>query len=500
MKKFEIIIIFLALVNILTAQEPQSPELHYVTVREDSLVQIYWNHLDTQNIDGFIIKRVIYDGSGVVYGTMNNIEIISNTETTNYIDTSNAYSTFAKPYTRAEKYSVNSYLYRNDSLIYSNMTLPQKTIFFKAEWDYCNKTANFNWSKYIFRVVEKYQLLYGKNLDNLSVLKEFSNSDTNLSYSDFEKNKHYYFTVRAILKEEGNFLQDTSYSNYADFITFSTVTPDTLINIKISAIKNNYLEISFYASENLGIKKYQLIKKINSNDSIIKEFDANTKKIYCKDKTNTNEINKYYLQIIDLCDSIAGKTDFFTNYVLDVKNYDKSYHLKWTDAKIYEQKPEFYNIKIKKSDNWEIIKTLSGSINKVTLPYSTVFKQSNYNEEIEKIKFQISAKKDTLKSFSNIVEIPVNGIFAIPNTFFPNSLNQENRYFTIKAKFIKNFSMIIHSEQGNIIFKTNDLKNRWDGRYSNGKLVPQGAYIYSIKYTDNSGKICKKNGVINVIY
>ena len=90
------------------AQTPVSPELCLVTVGEDSIVQLKWNHLDTSQIDGFIVKRVIYNGVGVVSGTLNNIEVIENQAAINYFDNSNEYSTHSNPYIRAEEYAINT--------------------------------------------------------------------------------------------------------------------------------------------------------------------------------------------------------------------------------------------------------------------------------------------------------------------------------------------------------------------------------------------------------
>ena len=86
----------------------------------------------------------------------------------------------------------------------------------------------------------------------------------------------------------------------------------------------------------------------------------------------------------------------------------------------------------------------------------------------------------------------------IPNAFTPNG-DDHNELFEIYGLNISTFSMIITSRWGELIYETNDMSKFWDAKL-NGKLVPQGDYMYSIELLGKDRKKFVKQGIVNVIY
>jgi len=93
--------------------------------------------------------------------------------------------------------------------------------------------------------------------------------------------------------------------------------------------------------------------------------------------------------------------------------------------------------------------------------------------------------------------VPLTEVY-IPNTFTPNGDNH-NELFVVHGLNIKNFKMDIVDRWGALIFQTTDMYKYWDGKY-NGKLIPQGIYMYSIEILGNDMKEFNKIGTIQVIY
>ena len=52
---------------------------------------------------------------------------------------------------------------------------------------------------------------------------------------------------------------------------------------------------------------------------------------------------------------------------------------------------------------------------------------------------------------------------------------------------------------GALVFQTTDMYKYWDGEY-NGKLIPQGIYMYSIEILGKDMKEFNKIGTIQIIY
>ncbi|MBN2662836.1 MAG: gliding motility-associated C-terminal domain-containing protein [Bacteroidales bacterium] len=497
MKKF-ILIFFIVLVSqILISQEPISPNLCYVTVNEDSTCHVFWNHPDTASIQGFIIKRVIFDGTGVVNGTLNNVAVIYDNSITSFIDTTYEYFTNSNPYLRSEQYAVSAFLSRNDSIILSNMSFPQKTIFLTAEWDFCNQIANLNWTKYINKDIQKYNIFYGTNQNNLQLLTEISPNDTSYSTENLLKNTQYYFKIEAVINETNSCEPAISVSNFDDFFTGATVIPDTLQNIYVTTIDNSNIEVLFYCSENFGIEKLVLQR---DNDELLYEFSGQQKYLKYNDLTDANLLYYYSIKIVDICGLESFIPQSYNNLVLDVIDENKNFYLTWNNILINNNAPEFYEIEVNNNGNWELIKTVQGLTNNDHFSYNDIYNNINYNSDLQFISFRIIGKYDTTFVFSNIIQLPVVGLFSIPNAFNPYSSNTENSYFTIKCEFVNSYYLEVYTETGSIIFKSDDINYCWSGRYSNGQVVQRGSYIYSITYEDNSGNKHKINGIINVVY
>jgi large repetitive protein len=68
----------------------------------------------------------------------------------------------------------------------------------------------------------------------------------------------------------------------------------------------------------------------------------------------------------------------------------------------------------------------------------------------------------------------------IPNAFTPGGNNTLNPVFKIAGiSNIKDFEMLIFDRWGELLFKSNNIEQGWDGTYKN-EALPDGAYLYMI--------------------
>lgn len=74
----------------------------------------------------------------------------------------------------------------------------------------------------------------------------------------------------------------------------------------------------------------------------------------------------------------------------------------------------------------------------------------------------------------------------VPNSFTPDG-NGTNDLFMPKASFtVKDYEISIYSRNGARVFTSRNIEQGWDG-YNHGTLLPAGAYLYMIRYTDPDG-------------
>lgn len=85
----------------------------------------------------------------------------------------------------------------------------------------------------------------------------------------------------------------------------------------------------------------------------------------------------------------------------------------------------------------------------------------------------------------------------IPNTFTPNGDSKNDR-LNVKVLYYSNFQMEVYSRSGELMFKTQDPSESWDGTYNNN-LVPMGTYIAVIYANDLFGRVVNQQQTINLI-
>ena len=84
----------------------------------------------------------------------------------------------------------------------------------------------------------------------------------------------------------------------------------------------------------------------------------------------------------------------------------------------------------------------------------------------------------------------------IPNSFTPND-DRTNDTFGAYGINIKDFELTIWNRWGELLFISNDLNNRWDGRYK-GKVCQDDVYTYKLSYKDVNNKQYTKFGRVTL--
>jgi gliding motility-associated-like protein len=87
--------------------------------------------------------------------------------------------------------------------------------------------------------------------------------------------------------------------------------------------------------------------------------------------------------------------------------------------------------------------------------------------------------------FDKEIEEYCTGLLFIPNAFSPGNKDGVNDVFKPVVKNIQDYELRIFNRWGEMIFKTNDVNEGWDGTI-NGKNCQLDVYVYQIDYSYNS--------------
>ena len=88
--------------------------------------------------------------------------------------------------------------------------------------------------------------------------------------------------------------------------------------------------------------------------------------------------------------------------------------------------------------------------------------------------------------------------FYIPNSFTPNG-DGKNDYFKVEGKEIIAFEIYIYNRWGELVFKSYNAKESWNGKDKSGNLLQSGKYLYHVKVQDYNQRVWVYNGELNLI-
>jgi gliding motility-associated-like protein len=99
------------------------------------------------------------------------------------------------------------------------------------------------------------------------------------------------------------------------------------------------------------------------------------------------------------------------------------------------------------------------------------------------------------------VEVKTPGKFTnLPTIFTPNNDGSNDEFF-VESKGFAELTVIIINQKNDIVYESNDIDFRWDGRdRRTGLLVDKGVYYYMISAIDKDGNNLSKHNRLEVNY
>ena len=116
----------------------------------------------------------------------------------------------------------------------------------------------------------------------------------------------------------------------------------------------------------------------------------------------------------------------------------------------------------------------------VNIIYAQVRSELNYDENLNIYRVvALRNQNNPIESVSNAVVVEKPYALYSPNAFSPDG-DGINDLFKISGQGIKDFQIEIYNRWGQMVYKSFDLSNGWDGTFK-GKKLPTGTFVYKIK-------------------
>jgi len=514
---------FIFLVTVFTifsafSQEIEMPIIDSVTVNpENNSVSIGWHVTNSAAVDGYIIKKQVYNIPGVFDGTYNNIAIIDNPAITYFTDTSTVFG-LALPATQSCSYNITAYKKANGNFEYSQMSNPHGTIFFdKLSFDACNVYNHLVWNEY--KGWDKSDMVYSvffksdsmpnfKKVENLFIPDSSCfHAEDITEFSPFFKlrflypNTNYFYYVKAVNKNNGY----TSTSNLLSVKTGMQTAPNLSATSVVVSNKNE-IQTTFKIKPINDTLVYKVLRKQIGNmqtDTLLPESIGSEISVF---STGINDtlVYQFILTVSSPCGNVLSSSDYIQNVVLkQIETETEAVYIQWGNP--FTLSSGYSIIYRLKTDN--------------TLEQLAMISESeiyNYSEDVAlfttdelktfvangMLRYQVhlfDIEHNTI-AISNVLEVPYQVDFLTATAINPYSLVEQNRIFKPVIPIANNYKMMIYNRWGDIIFSTNDYLNGWDGREKNGNYATEGSYVYYVEYKNSKDKMVKRTGYVSLIF
>lgn len=88
---------------------------------------------------------------------------------------------------------------------------------------------------------------------------------------------------------------------------------------------------------------------------------------------------------------------------------------------------------------------------------------------------------------------------SIPTAFTPNGDGKNDVWKVIAPDCSKVEVTIASASSGNVVYRSTNLNEGWDGRLSNGNIAEEGSYVYVVLLTDKEGRsLAPRKGVVTL--
>ncbi|MFA7275048.1 MAG: gliding motility-associated C-terminal domain-containing protein [Crocinitomicaceae bacterium] len=114
-------------------------------------------------------------------------------------------------------------------------------------------------------------------------------------------------------------------------------------------------------------------------------------------------------------------------------------------------------------------------------------------KEVERIEEQKPVQNELPPLVNKVTKPQTPAEFiSLPNVFTPNGDGVNDEFFVVTTG-MENYSLVVLDANSQVVWKTNNPDERWDGKSLNGDKLPIGSYIYFITAQDELGTPVNKH-------
>ncbi|MCX8079647.1 MAG: gliding motility-associated C-terminal domain-containing protein [Bacteroidia bacterium] len=378
----------------------------------------------------------------------------------------------------------------------SPLNVFHQTIFLDYHYDICSGKVKLSWNPYLkFKngSVGKYDILMSVNNGPYMQIDQ-----TNQNYWEspsLTPNATHKFYIRAWNQ---NFDISAS-SNRVQFLSYVPLAPSFVYISSCSVLPDSSIMLKIYRDSLITARDIDILRSEDGiHFSTIKTLNFSNKgfmMFHDQDFKNRKGPVYYKAVLKDSCNNPRVISNLVASVWLKVKDSEKEMlnkQLEWTPYSGFDGGVGYYAVYRKSGNKTEHLgytssNTFSDNIEDIAQDGTDIcYFVMAHEAAMNQFNLIDSASSVWVKSYAS-------DEFFIPNAFVPGGINQVWKpvpYFVVK----EDYELLIFNRWGNLIFKTNDIQQGW-----NGGSHPPGAYVYLIKYKTTTGEYKEKSGQVFLI-
>jgi gliding motility-associated-like protein len=276
-----------------------------------------------------------------------------------------------------------------------------------------------------------------------------------------------------------------SYSLQKSGTAFSTTPPTPVQNIT-AVVDENLLLLEWDQEPGFAPAEYS-ISKSTLGYAVIGTTASQT---FIDNNYSTEEATCYRITYTDLCDNESEPSNEacpiqLTGSLQD----DNSVLLNWSAYSGWQNGVLNYTVEKYTQDGILLQSFDAGS--SLTLTDDT----DDPTNQIYVYVVKANAADPALnQSVSNTITIIKDPNIFYPSAFTPNG-DGLNDNFHVYGQYVSGFRMLVYNRWGELIFVTTNMDQGWDGTF-NGKVVPEGTYVFNADLTDLLGRTFNRSGSV----
>ena len=315
--------------------------------------------------------------------------------------------------------------------------------------------------------------LFDNTTSNFNSLFSISRVFYDHQGSDIICNTEYCYRIVSTYNQNGNDVTSTSLTRCATAL--SLTTPTQVMDISIEATTDPI--ISWSVPIGFITDAYQITTPTSVGSSTSTTYTDNT-----TDPSLASAC--YQVGYVDQCGKTANQSDAVCSIFLSHNVSNNINTLRWTSFNGWSAGVMEY----------QVIRNGAETVYTGT----DLFFELSSTQDTQKTTYQIIAIPNDgllVDSRSNTINITNRTNITFPNAIVPNGINNE---FKVVGRYIVNFDLKIYTRWGELIAHIQDQNIGWDGKM-NGRILPEGNYIYAAEIEDEVGNLHQRNGTVLLI-